>query len=49
VGGAPQEGLASRIWDNLLLAINGEQFMVSDEICGAVCSMRYQVPAGSRT
>jgi translation initiation factor 4E len=38
-----KKGLAARIWENLVLAIIGEQFMVGDEICGAVCSVRNQV------
>lgn len=37
-----RKGLASRCWENLILAILGEQFMVNDEICGAVVSVRYQ-------
>ncbi|GMT32005.1 hypothetical protein PFISCL1PPCAC_23302, partial [Pristionchus fissidentatus] len=37
-----KKGLASRIWENLLLTIIGEQFLVGEEICGAVCSMRNQ-------
>lgn len=37
-----KKGLASRIWENLVLAMLGEQFMVGDEICGAVCSVRNQ-------
>ena len=32
--------VADRIWENLLLAIVGEQFHVGEEICGAVCCMR---------
>lgn len=36
-----RKGLASRCWENLILAILGEQFMVNDEICGAVVSVRY--------
>ncbi|KAH7728292.1 eukaryotic translation initiation factor 4E type 3 [Aphelenchoides avenae] len=35
-----KKGLASRIWENLLLAMIGEQFLVGEEICGAVCSIR---------
>lgn len=38
-----KKGLASRCWENLILAILGEQFMVGEEICGAVISIRYQV------
>lgn len=37
-----KKGLASRCWENLILAMLGEQFMVGDEICGAVISLRYQ-------
>jgi len=37
-----KKGLASRCWENLILAMLGEQFMVGDEICGAVISARYQ-------
>jgi hypothetical protein len=34
------KGLAARCWENLILAILGEQFDVGDEICGAGVSMR---------
>ncbi|XP_046552638.1 eukaryotic translation initiation factor 4E type 2-like isoform X1 [Haliotis rubra] len=37
-----KKGLASRCWENLALAMLGEQFMVGEEICGAVVSIRYQ-------
>jgi len=37
-----RKGLASRCWENLVLAMLGEQFMVGGEICGAVVSIRYQ-------
>jgi len=37
-----KKGLSSRIWENLLLAMIGEQFLVGEEICGAVCSVRNQ-------
>ena len=37
-----KKGLSSRIWENLLLAMIGEQFLVGEEICGAVCSIRNQ-------
>merc|ERR1712172_289824 len=37
-----RKGLASRCWENLIMAMLGEQFMVGEEICGAVCSIRYQ-------
>lgn len=38
-----RKGLAGRLWENLILAILGEQFMVGEEICGAVISIRFQV------
>ncbi|ELU02096.1 hypothetical protein CAPTEDRAFT_176509 [Capitella teleta] len=37
-----KKGLASRCWENIILAMLGEQFMVGEEICGAVISIRYQ-------
>jgi len=37
-----KKGLANRCWENLILAIVGEQFMVGEEICGAVVSVRFQ-------
>jgi len=37
-----KKGLSSRIWENLVLAMIGEQFLVGEEICGAVCSVRNQ-------
>jgi len=37
-----RKGLASRCWENLVMAMLGEQFMVGEEICGAVVSIRYQ-------
>ncbi|CAI2355545.1 unnamed protein product [Caenorhabditis sp. 36 PRJEB53466] len=37
-----KKGLSARIWENLLMAIVGEQFLVGDELCGAVCSIRNQ-------
>ncbi|CAI4226230.1 unnamed protein product [Auanema sp. JU1783] len=37
-----KKGLSSRVWENLLLAMIGEQFLVGEEICGAVCSIRNQ-------
>ncbi|KAI8615690.1 translation initiation factor eIF 4e-like domain-containing protein [Chytriomyces sp. MP71] len=37
-----KKGLASRYWENLVLALIGEQFDVGSEICGAVISMRHQ-------
>ena len=38
----PLSGLSSRCWENLVLAMLGEQFMVGEEICGAVVSIRFQ-------
>lgn len=38
-----RKGLASRFWENIILAMLGEQFMVGEEICGAVVSIRFQV------
>jgi uncharacterized membrane protein YqaE (UPF0057 family) len=35
-----KKGISSRCWENLLLAILGEQFIVGDEICGVVLSIR---------
>uniref|UniRef100_A0A8D1I3F1 Eukaryotic translation initiation factor 4E family member 2 n=1 Tax=Sus scrofa TaxID=9823 RepID=A0A8D1I3F1_PIG len=47
-----RKGLASRCWENLILAMLGEQFMVGEEICGAVVSVRFQrrtlFPFGTR-
>lgn len=37
-----KKGLASRAWENLVLAIVGEQFDVGNELCGAVVSVRYR-------
>jgi len=37
-----KKGLASRCWEDLILAILGEQFKVGEEICGAVASIRFQ-------
>ncbi|KAE9007253.1 hypothetical protein PR003_g16410 [Phytophthora rubi] len=36
-----RKGIASRYWEDLVLAIVGEQFDVGNEICGAVISIRY--------
>ena len=36
-----KKGIASRVWEELLLAIIGEQFDVGQEICGAVVSVRH--------
>jgi len=37
-----RKGLASKYWEDLLLAIIGEQFDTNDEICGIVISIRFQ-------
>lgn len=37
-----RKGLASRFWENIILAMLGEQFMVGEEICGTVVSIRFQ-------
>lgn len=44
-----RKGLASRCWENLILAMLGEQFMVGEEICGAVVSVRFQVNTPTHT
>ncbi|ORY07441.1 eukaryotic translation initiation factor 4E [Basidiobolus meristosporus CBS 931.73] len=36
-----KKGLASRYWENLVLAVIGDQFEVGSEICGAVLSIRH--------
>eukprot|EP01118_Nematostelium_gracile_P005383 TRINITY_DN16_c0_g1_i1.p1 TRINITY_DN16_c0_g1~~TRINITY_DN16_c0_g1_i1.p1 ORF type:complete len:235 (+),score=56.84 TRINITY_DN16_c0_g1_i1:53-757(+) len=36
-----RKGLASKYWEDLMLAMIGEQFGVGDEICGAVLSIRF--------
>lgn len=36
-----RKGFATRCWENLVLAMLGEQFLVGSEICGAVVSVRY--------
>lgn len=35
-----KKGIGSRYWEDILLAIIGEQFDVGPEICGAVLSVR---------
>ncbi len=35
-----KKGIASRYWEDILLAMIGEQFDVGSEICGAVLSVR---------
>lgn len=37
-----RKGIVSRCWENLILAMLGEQFMVGEEVCGAVVSIRFQ-------
>eukprot|EP01099_Mayorella_cantabrigiensis_P003465 TRINITY_DN265_c0_g2_i1.p1 TRINITY_DN265_c0_g2~~TRINITY_DN265_c0_g2_i1.p1 ORF type:complete len:259 (-),score=45.67 TRINITY_DN265_c0_g2_i1:362-1138(-) len=36
------KGMASRSWEDLIIAMMGEQFDVGEEICGCVISIRYQ-------
>eukprot|EP00124_Ichthyophonus_hoferi_P003379 Ihof_evm5s289 gene=Ihof_evmTU5s289 len=36
-----RKGLASRLWEALILAVLGNQFEVGLEVCGAVISVRY--------
>jgi len=36
-----RKGLVDRCWENLLLALLGEQFMVGEEICGVVVSVKF--------
>ena len=36
-----KKGITSRYWEELILAIIGEQFDVGHEICGAVVSIRH--------
>lgn len=35
-----KKGLASLMWEEIVIAVIGEQFDVGHEICGAVCSVR---------
>ena len=37
-----RKGLAARYWEEILMAVVGEQFGVGDEICGIVLSLRFQ-------
>jgi len=37
-----RKGLASRYWEDLVLAAIGEQFDVGEELCGVVISIRFQ-------
>jgi translation initiation factor 4E len=37
-----RKGLSSRYWEILCMAMLGEQFMVGEEICGVVVSVRFQ-------
>eukprot|EP00743_Colponemidia_sp_Colp-15_P001559 GILK01001703.1.p1 GENE.GILK01001703.1~~GILK01001703.1.p1 ORF type:complete len:295 (-),score=43.93 GILK01001703.1:71-955(-) len=37
-----KKGLASKYWEDLVLAVVGEQFDVGDQICGLVVSVRFQ-------
>ena len=38
------KGLAGYYWERVVLSIIGEQFDVGNEICGAVLSVRFNVP-----
>lgn len=35
-----KKGIASRYWEDVILAVIGEQFDVGSEVCGAVLSVR---------
>lgn len=35
-----KKGIATRLWENLVIAVIGDQFDVGSEICGAVLSIR---------
>ena len=35
-----RKGLVSQLWEEVVLAVVGEQFDVGNEICGAVVSVR---------
>jgi translation initiation factor 4E len=35
-----KKGIASRYWEDVILAVIGEQFDVGSEVCGAVLSIR---------
>jgi len=37
-----RKGQVGRAWENLCMAMLGEQFMAGNEICGVVVSIRYQ-------
>ncbi|XP_017781528.1 PREDICTED: eukaryotic translation initiation factor 4E type 2 isoform X2 [Nicrophorus vespilloides] len=37
-----KKGQANRAWENLCMAMLGEQFMAGNEICGVVVSVRFQ-------
>ena len=37
-----KKGYATKCWEDLLLAVIGEQFEVLNELCGIVISVRYQ-------
>lgn len=37
-----RKGLASRCWENLLLAVVGGMYQCTSGICGVVCSVKYQ-------
>eukprot|EP00276_Gloeochaete_wittrockiana_P010719 CAMPEP_0184645768 /NCGR_PEP_ID=MMETSP0308-20130426/2352_1 /TAXON_ID=38269 /ORGANISM="Gloeochaete witrockiana, Strain SAG 46.84" /LENGTH=137 /DNA_ID=CAMNT_0027075145 /DNA_START=51 /DNA_END=461 /DNA_ORIENTATION=- len=37
-----KKGLSNRFWEELIIALVGEQFDAGEEICGAVISIRYE-------
>jgi translation initiation factor 4E len=37
-----KKGLVSRLWEELLLALVGDQFEAGDQICGVVVSIRFK-------
>jgi translation initiation factor 4E len=38
-----KKGLASSYWEEIVLAMIGEQFDVGNEICGAVCRLVFVI------
>lgn len=37
-----RKGVADRLWEDLILALIGDQFEDEDEVCGCVLSVRIQ-------
>lgn len=37
-----RKGVADRLWEDLILALIGDQFDADDEVCGCVLSVRAQ-------